>query len=50
MAKHVFLGLTSLAILVMYSQGAENPHLALQYSLLAILGAFVSGILYGKDS
>ena len=49
-AKHVFLFLTAAAVVVMIAKGGENPQLALQYSFLAIIGAFASGFVMGSDS
>ena len=50
MAKYVFLFLTAAAVVVMIAKGGENPQLALQYSFLAIIGAFPSGFVMGSDS
>ena len=50
MAKHIWLGLTAVCLVMMFSTGGDNPRLALQYSLMAIVSAFISGVLYGNEN
>ena len=50
MAKHVFLGLTTLCFLVIATQSTEHSSLALPYAFFGIASALISGYLYGKDS
>ena len=43
MARYIFYALTAFAVFNSFYNGGENPHLVLQYALLAIPLAFASG-------